>query len=29
VEDRLRIVAVIGESTWFGEASLIFLRAGD
>lgn len=29
LEDRLRMVVVAGESTWFGEASLIFLRSGD
>ena len=27
--DRLRLVTVVGETTWFGEASLIFLNPGD
>ena len=26
--DRLRLVAVVGDITWFGEASLIFLSPG-
>ena len=27
--DRLRLVTVVGETTWFGEASLIFLSPGN
>jgi len=27
--DRLRLVTVVGDFTWFGEASLLFLSSGD